>query len=290
MILVTGASGKLGRHTIGQLLERVDAARVVALTRTPERLAGLGVATRTADFDDPARLVAAFDGAERLLLISTGVFDPPGRRITQHANAVDAAVKAGVGHLLYTSIACAGDPAHPASVAADHRATEETIAASGLPYTMLRNSMYTELILLGAPLAVATGVLLDNSGAGGISYVTREDCAAVAAVVLAEGGYEGERLEVTGPSAVGQAEVAALLTEFTGVPVRYVPTGDEEIITELVRFGMPEAAARRYVTIGQATRDGFTDIVTDVVERVTGRRPTSVESFLAANRAALPTG
>jgi NAD(P)H dehydrogenase (quinone) len=283
MIAVTGASGQLGRLTVRMLLERVDAARVVALSRTPEAIAELGVATRMADFDDPDSLVTAFDGAERLLLISTNVFDPAGRRVQHEADAVRAAVKAGVGHVLYTSIACAGDPAHPAAVAADHRATEAALAESGLAYTVLRNSMYTQLILLGLDVVLATGMLLDNSGDGATSYVTREDCAAVAARVLAHGGHEGQRLEVTGPRAVTLAEVAALITELSGVMVRYVPITDDETVADLVAYGMAEPAARMFATIGKSTRDGYTNVVTDVVQRITGREPTSVAQFLAAH-------
>ncbi|MDT5034938.1 MAG: hypothetical protein QOE03_123, partial [Micromonosporaceae bacterium] len=108
MIALTGASGQLGRLTLRMLVERVDAAQVVALSRTPEAIAGLGVPTRLADFDDPDGLVTAFDGIERVLLVSTNVFGD--RRVQQEANAVRAAVEAGVGHVLYTSIAGAGDP------------------------------------------------------------------------------------------------------------------------------------------------------------------------------------
>jgi NAD(P)H dehydrogenase (quinone) len=289
MIAVTGASGQLGRLTLRLLLEQVDAGQVVALSRTPQALADLGVATRVADFDDPDGLVSAFDGVERLLLISTNVFGTSGRGAWQHANAVRAAVEAGVGHVLYTSITRAGDPAHPAAAAAEHRASEELLAASGLAYTVLRDSMYTQLILMGIEVMLATGMFLDNSGDGATSYVTREDCAAVAAAVLATGGYEGQRLEVTGPRAFTLAEVAALITEFTGVAVRYVPITDEETIADLVVHGMAESAARMFATIGKSTRDGYTNVVTDVVEQITGRRATSVADFLAAN-CAVPAG
>jgi NAD(P)H dehydrogenase (quinone) len=284
MIALTGASGRLGRLTLRMLLERVDAARVVALSRTPEAVADLGVATRVADFDDPDGLVTAFDGAERLLLVSTNVFGA--RRVRQEANAVRAAVEAGVGHVLYTSIACAGDPAHPAAVAADHRATETALAESGLAYTVLRNSMYTQLIPMGLDVVLATGMLQDNSGDGATSYVTREDCAAVAATVLVRGGHEGRRLEVTGPRAVTQSEVAALITEFSGLAVRYCPITDDETVTDLVAHGMAEPAARLFATIGKSTREGYTNIVTDVVERITGHGATSVAEFLAAECAA----
>jgi NAD(P)H dehydrogenase (quinone) len=284
MIALTGASGQLGRLTLRMLRERVDAAQVVALSRTPEAITGLGVPTRLADFDDPDGLVTAFDGVERLLLVSTNVFGD--RRVQQEASAVRAAVEAGVGHVIYTSIAGAGDPAHPAAVAADHRATETALAESGLAYTVLGNSMYTQLIPMGLDVMLASGMLLDNSGYGATSYVTREDCAAVAAAVLAHGGYEGERLDVTGPRAITQAEVAALITEFSGVRVCYRPITDAQTVADLVAHGMAEPAARLFATIGKSTRDGYTCVVTDVVERITGHGATSVAEFLAATCAA----
>jgi NAD(P)H dehydrogenase (quinone) len=192
-------------------------------------------------------------------------------------------VKAGVGHVLYTSFAGAGDPAHPAADAADHRASETALAESGLAYTVLRNSMYTQLILMGLDVALTSGMLVDNSGYGATSYVTREDCAAVAAAVLAQGGYEGQRLEVTGPRALTLVEIAALITEFSGVAVRYLPVTDEETVAALVAYGMAEPAARLFATIGKSTRDGYTNVVTDVVERITGHRAMSVADFLKAN-------
>jgi NAD(P)H dehydrogenase (quinone) len=283
MIAVSGASGQLGRLTLRLLLERVDAACVVALTRTPDAVADLGVQTRMADFDDPASLVRAFDGAERLLLVSTNVFDTTGRRIEQHANAVRAAAQAGVGHVVYTSISQAGDPGNPAAVAIDHRMTEAMLASSGLRYTVLRHNMYTQLILMGLDVTLATGLLLDNSGDGASAYVTREDCAAVAAAVLARGGYEGRRLEVTGPRAVTQADVAAMISEFTGIAVRYLPITDDDTVVDLVAHGMPERRARRFATIGTSIREGYTATVTDVVPRVSGRPATSVADFLAAS-------
>ncbi len=290
MIALTGASGRLGRLVARSVLERIDADRVVALSRTPAALAGIGVATREADFDEPASLARALDGVERLLLISTNVLSPTDRRIRQHGNAVRAAATAGVGHVLYTSIARADDHGNPASVAADHRVTEAALAGSGLPYTVLRNSPYTQLVLMGIETMLATGTLLDNSGDGATAYVTREDCAGVAAEVLAHGGHEGAVLEVTGPRAHTQFDIAALISEFSGMPVRYRPISDEATVADLVAAGMGEPEARHFATIGKAVRHGYTSLVTDTVERITGRRPTSVAEFLESRMPALVGG
>lgn len=279
MIAVSGASGRLGRLTIRLLLEHVDASRVVALTRTPQAVADLPVTTRVADFDDPDGLSAAFDGLDRLLLVSTNHLGG-GRRIRQHRSAVRAAAAAGVGHVLYTSMLGAGDPRQRAT--ADHHATETALVASGVPFTVLRHSLYTELILLGLDVAVATGMLVDNSGCGATSYVTRGDCAAVAASLLAQGGHEGEFLEVTGPRAVSPVDLATMISEYTGVGVRFVPITDDDVVADLVAHGMAGPAARRFATLGAAVRHGCTSTVTDVVERLTGRRATSVATVLAA--------
>lgn len=289
MIVVSGASGQLGRRTVEYLRERVDAGRVVALSRTPDQLADLGVATRRADFDDPAGLVPAFDGAERLLLISTDAAAAlAGTRLRQHTNAIQAAAKAGVGQVIYTSLVRTTDPRNPAFVTADHAGTEQALVESGLRYTMLRENIYAEQLLVSAPGAIASGVLADNNGDGATGYVARDDIAAVAAALLAEGGYEGELLDVTGPAAVTHSEVATILSEVTGVPVRYQPLTDEQAVAGMVEHaGIPESVARTIATFGQAARDGWLREVTDVVARVAGRQPTSVADFLAANRAAL---
>jgi NAD(P)H dehydrogenase (quinone) len=288
MIVVSGASGQLGRRTVEYLLERVDAGRVVALSRTPERLADLGVVTRHADFDDPAGLPAAFDGAERLLLISTDAVGQPGVRVRQHTGAIEAAGKAGVGQVLYTSFVRTTDPRNPAFVAYDHAATERALVESGLPYTVLRENVYTDMLLASAPGAVAAGVLATNDGDGSTAYLTRDDIAVVAATLLAEGGYQNQRLDLTGPAAVTQSEIASVLSKVTGVPVRYQPLTDEQAVAGMVEHaGMPEPIAQAYATFGQASRDGWLDEVTDVVARIIGRQPASVAEFLAANRAAL---
>jgi NAD(P)H dehydrogenase (quinone) len=288
MIVVSGASGQLGRRTVEYLRERVDARRVVAVSRTPERLADLGVATRRADFDDPAGLATAFDGAERLLLISTDAVGQPGVRVRQHTSAIQAAAKAGVGQVLYTSFVRTTDPRNPTFVAPDHAGTEQALVESGLAYTVLRENVYVDLQLFSLPGAVAAGVLATNDGDGATAYLTRDDIAAVAATLLAEGGYENQRLDLTGPAAVTQSELASILSEVTGVPVRYQPLTDDEAVAGMVEHaGMPEPIAQAYATFGRASREGWLNEVTDVVERVSGRRPTSVAEFLAANRAAL---
>ncbi|MFF7446085.1 MULTISPECIES: NAD(P)H-binding protein [unclassified Streptomyces] len=282
---MSGASGNLGRSTVRHLLQRTDAARVLALSRTPDRSVGLGVGTRHGDFDEPDALVRALDGVERLLIISIATDD----RLPRHARAIDAAAKAGVGHVVFTSLTRAGDPGHPNPLVPDYGATERLLAESGLPFTVLRFNVWVEMLtLVGvAPRAVAAGVLPSNSRDGRIAHLTRDDSAAVAAAVLAEGSSQGEILEVTGPQAVTDADVAAALSEATGRRVRYEEVSDADHPQRLVDHGLPEPFAHAWSAAGIAKRHGWYDITTHTVQRLTGRPATSITDYFAAHRAEL---
>jgi NAD(P)H dehydrogenase (quinone) len=284
LVAVTGAGGQLGGGVVAELVKRVGAGSVRALSRTPARIAEPDVDARHADFDDPEGLVGAFAGADRLLLVST---DRIGHRVAQHRAAVAAAARAGVGHVFYTSAVNADDPANPAPVAPDHRATEEALAASGLPWTALRYGIYTETLLLAVRPAVAAGVYASNGGDGAISYVPRSDLAAVTAAVLAHPADPGRVLELTGPEAVTGADVAAVLTGLSGREIRFQPLPDEVIEAGMSRAGLPAEAIAMAVRFGRAAREGYLGPVTDTVRRYLGREPTSVAQFLARHRDAI---
>jgi NAD(P)H dehydrogenase (quinone) len=276
-IVITGASGKLGRRVAELVLEQTS--DVILTTRNPQALDGLGGDVRPADFDDPASLDAAFAGGSRLLLVSLPTI---GARVPQHLAAVDAAVRAGVRHIAYTSIVNPG-PENPAAVAAEHLETEEAIRASGLAWTFLRNSIYADLQPMSAAAALASGRLVTNTGDGRTAYVTREDCAAVAAAVLVGEGHEGQAYDVTGPEALAADDLAALYSELGGKPVEVVQVDDAAYAAGLVEHaGMPLAMAEIYATFGAATRNGALAAQTDVVERLTGRAPQPLRELLAA--------
>ncbi len=287
-LLVTGAAGRLGRRVVERLLES-GAQGIIAVTRRPAQLADLaaqGVDVRQADFDRPETLPAAFAGAGRMLLISTDAVDRPGRRFEQHRRAIDAAVRAGVRHIVYTSLAhpVAGSPV---LIADDHLQTEQALEASGVGFTALRNNLYTDLLLMSLPQAVASGTLYAAAGDGGAAYVTREDCARAAAAVLAS-SFEGvRRLEVTGPAVVTYHELAALAAELTGRPVAYVPLDAAAYVAGMVEAGLPEAVARLMASFDVAMQQGLFGPATDAVRELTGRAPMSVRSFLEVNREAL---
>jgi NAD(P)H dehydrogenase (quinone) len=285
-LLVTGASGHLGRRVVELLLDA--GADVIAASRDPGKLADLaarGAETRRADFDDRASLAEAFAGVDRLLLVSTDALGEPGRRIAQHRTAVEAAVAAGVKHIVYTS-APATHPQADGGVADDHFWTEVAIFSSGLDFTVLRHGLYADLLLGSGPSAIASGSLFSAVGDAGRSYVTREDCArADAAALLTATGRQV--LDVTGPAAVTQAELAAILADLSGKPVAYVAVDVEGLKAGLVAAGLPPFYARLIADFDIDATQGYHAVVTDVVERLTGKAPQSLRSFLESNRAAL---
>lgn len=284
-LLVTGGSGHLGRRVLELLLE-AKAGRIITTTRTPEKLADLaarGVEVRKSDFDDPASLVAAFAGVDRLLLISTDALD---RRTTQQKNAVASAVQAGVKHVLYTSISNAQSGIPPV-IADSHYATEQALAESSLDWTVLRNNIYTDMFLGTLPRAVASGQLVAATGTGGAGYVTREDCARAAAAALANPPAGRTILDITGPAVVTYADLAQILSRITGRTVVYVSVDVEQIVAGMVAAGLPEPVARIYAGFDTTIAQGSLAVASNAVAELTGQAPQSVEEFLTAHKAVL---
>ena len=279
-IAITGASGQLGRLTAGQLLAApgFEAADVVLLTRDPEKLAAYaewGADVRAADFDRPDTLETAFKGVDRMLLIST---DAVGNRVQGHRNAIDAAVAAGVSLIAYTSVPKPYED-NPAAVVPDHAATERSLRESGVAWTFLRNNLYADMQVDGLERAAASGEWVTNSGDGAGAYVTRADCAAVAVGVLLGEGHENQAYDVTGPEAWDAKKLAALAAERSQSTVSVVNLDDEAYIAGLVASGLPDFAARVIASFGTALRGGYAEEVTDVVERIGGRAPTSLRDL-----------
>ncbi|NQE64423.1 NAD(P)H-binding protein [Caulobacter sp. RHG1] len=286
-LLVTGAGGQLGRRVVELLLE-AGATDVVAASRDPSKLADLaarGVETRRADFDDAASLASAFAGVERLLLISTDALGQPGQRIAQHRAAVDAAVAAGVKHIVYTS-APTPIPQEGGGVLDDHFWSEQAVIASGLDFSLLRHNLYAETILMGAGHAIASGQLFSATQGQGRSFVTREDCAQVdAAALLTATGKQ--ILDVNGPEAVTQDQLAALLAEVSGRPVAHIAVTPDQLLAGLNGAGLPPFLAQALVDFDVAAAQGHHATFAPTVKALTGREPTRVAAFLEANKAAL---
>lgn len=241
MIVVTGATGQLGRLVIQSLLTKLPAAQIVAAVRQPERaadLAELGVQLRQADYTKPATLDAAFQGAEKVLLISSSEV---GQRTAQHKNVIDAAKRAGVSLLAYTSLLHADRS--PLGLAAEHQATEALLKESGLPHVLLRNSWYTENYLASIPPALQHGAYIGSAGEGRIASAARADYAEAAAVVLTLAGQAGKVYELAGDESYTLAEFAAELSQQAGKSIPYVNLPEADFKAALVGAGLPEALA-----------------------------------------------
>lgn len=285
-IAVTGASGQLGRRVVELLIERVEPRRVLALTRSPDKLADLaakGVRVAVGDFAQPEALAETLAGVDRLLLISTDVVGDI--RVQLHKNAVNAAARAGVGHITYTS--AVNPHTSPLAFIREHGATEDAIQASGLPYAFLRNSFYSEVLLRNGPQAIATGELRAAAGDGAVAWVAREDCARTAVAVLATPGHERVVYNVTGPAALTYYDVARELATVSGRPVRYTALSAEEARQSLLGAGLPEPVVEIVVSIDQAVAQGALNVVGSAVQDLTGVAPASVAEVFARYRAAL---
>jgi NAD(P)H dehydrogenase (quinone) len=291
-LLVTGASGQLGRAVINHLLDtqKVTPASIVATSRNPESLADLktrGVTVRAADFDDPASLEKAFAGADRVLIISTSDLDiRSDRRLRQHLAAVAAAKAAGVSHLLYTSMPNP-EPGSPVLFAGDHYGTEQAIEASGIPYTIFRNGWYQENLFMALPHAIASGKWYTSAGDGRIAHGARDDMAAAIAASLASGSKESEIYTLTGPEAYTIKEIAAQVAEVTGKPLEVIQLPDEALTEGVKAAGVPEDLARIIVSFDANTRAGRIAMVTDAVETLSGHKSRTLKQFLETNKAAL---
>lgn len=282
-VLITGATGKLGRLATGFVLEQLPSSDLILVTHTPEKLsemAARGIDVRFGDFDQPASLDAAFAGAERILMISTMDI---GRRLEQHRAAVDAAAAAGVERIVYTS-GLNSTPANPAFVAPEHGGTDDLVRDSGLPYTILGMGLYSELRVPFGVTAVQTGRYRHNAGSGRTAYISRVDCAAVAVGTLLQDGHENVVYDVTGPELHTQEEIAALIAETTGRPIETVEVSDEERIADFIEAGYSEYSAGSAASWGTAIRVGALDARSSVVEDVTARPGRTVREVLVEHR------
>lgn len=284
-VLVTGASGQLGRAVLERLLQR-GCSRVIAVTRDPERLAEFaarGVELRRADFDNESGLADAFAGARRALLISTDQIADEGARLLQHLGALVALSVAGVEHVVYTSYAGLDVDHALASVADTHRQTELALIGSGLEYTLLRNNLYTELLLDPLRAALDRGVWRTAHGNGAVAYVSRNDVARVAAEALISASGR-EVWQVSGPAALSAEQIAALAARISGRPLRYEAIAVAERKAELGASGLPAPIVDLLLSFECAAAAGELATVSDVVERVGAAPAQTVAAVLEALR------
>ncbi|MEU6565139.1 SDR family oxidoreductase [Nocardia nova] len=278
-VAVTGASGQLGRLVVEALSDR-DAGPVVAVVRDPAKvpeLSARGVRVRQATYDDPAALDRAFAGVDRVLLVSGNEF---GVRVGQHTNVVRAAERAGVELLAYTSIPRADR--NPMILAQEHRATEEVLAKSDVPHVLLRNSWYWENYWNGIGHVVESGVLHGSAGNGIVSAAARVDYAEAAAVVLTTGGHAGRTYELGGDEPLTMADLAGVISEAAGAPVRYQDVPQDEYAAILEKAGMPGDFARVYADSDTGIRDGWLQVTSGDLQKLIGRKSTPVAEVVRA--------
>ena len=280
MIVVTGASGQLGRLVIESLLRKVPAKSIVAAVRTPERVADLaarGVQVRRADYADPVSLESAFQGAERILLISSSEV---GQRFVQHRNVIDAAKRAGVSLLAYTSLLRADTS--PLGLAAEHRETEAYLKASGLPSVILRNNWYTENYLASISSALAHGAFIGSAGEGRIASAARADYAEAAATVLTSPGHVGKIYELAGDTAYTLAELATELSAQAGKQVTYRDLPEADFKAALVGAGLPDALAGLLADSDRGAALGALFDDKHQLSALIGRATTPLRSLIAS--------
>ncbi|ANN74426.1 SDR family oxidoreductase [Bordetella bronchialis] len=275
-IAITGATGQLGRLVIQRLLAVMPAADLLALVRSPDKAASLGVAARHADYNRPETLGPALAGVETLLLISG---NEVGQRIAQHRNVVDAATAAGVKRVVYTSLLHADTS--PLSLAPEHLQTENAIRGSGMAYTILRNGWYVENHTGAIPNALATGVLPGSAGAGRFSAAARADYAEAAAAVLTGAGHDNRIYELAADTAYTHAEFAAEVSRQSGKPVAYKDVPQEEYAAALAGAGLPAPVAQAIASWDAAAAGDVLFDGSRQLSRLIGRPTTPLSTAIS---------
>lgn len=286
-ILVTGASGNIGRRTLQHLLKRTSVNELVGLARDPARAADLsanGVEIRKGDYSDYNSLVRAFAGVQKVLLISTHAFAD---RETEHANVIKAASEASVRHLLYNPvIRREGSTFELMQVTAPDIFTVKSLKQSGLTYTIVAHPPFVESFefYIGRN-AIETGVRVPT-GNGKVAAASRDDLAEAQAVILTSTGHENKSYALTGDPAISFGDVAQILSAIHGKAVPYIAVSHEQYIANLVAGGLPEVAAQFALGWVEGINSGEWSKETGDLERLLGRKPSTAAEFF---RSGYPT-
>jgi NAD(P)H dehydrogenase (quinone) len=280
MILITGATGHLGKAVVAQLTRRTAPERVAAFVRDEGKasaLKALGVKLRVGSYGDVASLDRAMEGVEKVLLISGTEPD----RVAQHQSVVDAAKRAGVRLIAYTSRVVKGQDASKNPLMLSHFATEDYVKGSGVPYVLLRNALYMDVIPLfvGADRVFEAGIHLPT-GDGKVSYALRSELGEATANLLASDDVESGVHDLTAHQAWSYQDVAEALTELSGKKVEYAPVDEAAFVAKMRQRGVPEAAIQLSADFHREVRCGLLDEVSPEMERWLGRRPASLKDGL----------
>jgi NAD(P)H dehydrogenase (quinone) len=275
-IAITGATGQLGRLVIANLKQRVPGSDIIALVRSPRSAGDLGVGVRQADYDWPDTLDSSLQGVDSLLLISGPV---PGVRVAQHRNVIEAARRAGIKRIAYTSVLHADSS--PLDIADDHRATEALVKASGVPFTILRHGWYTENYTGSIPGALAAGALFGSADDARISSATRADYAEADAAALIGTGHAGRTYELAGDQAWTLSDLAAEISQQTGRAIPYRDLPPAEHVKLLMNVGLPEGLAQAISGWDVAAAQGALFDDSHQLSRLIGRPTTPLSNAVA---------
>ncbi|MFA8433257.1 MAG: SDR family oxidoreductase [Marinifilaceae bacterium] len=282
-ILITGASGSLGKSVIKHLLNKVEAENIAVLVRNPEKLEDLeldGVDIRIGDYNNYESLLAAFKGIDKLYFISGSEFEG---RSKQHENVVNAAKKVGIKQVVYTSFLRKDETAaSPISfVVADHIDTETWLRESGVNYTILKHNLYMDMLpLFIGDKVLETGLIYQPAGEGKAAFTLREDMAEVAAHILTTDGHENKEYDITSDKAYSYNDIAAIISGITGKTVGYTSPSVEEFNKTLADAGVPTPFIGLFAGFSLAMEQGELDNTNSVIEQLIGRKATSVEEYL----------
>lgn len=283
MILITGATGHLGKAAVDFLLKKISASEIAVLVRDTSKASDLlakGVDVRQGDYDDYASLVKAFKGIDKLYLVSGSDIV---KRSQQQANAVKAAKEAGVQHVVYTSFQRNNETESSpiALVAKAHIDTEKLLKASGLTYTILKHSLYMDMlpIFIGDKV-LQTGTIFQPAGEGKVSFASRLDMAEAAATILTTSGHENKSYEISGNSSYSYNDVAKIITEVSGKKITYVSPSQETFQAELTKAGVPAEYIGLFASFSEAIKQGEFDKPDATLEKLLGRKPTALKEYL----------
>lgn len=283
MIAITGATGQLGRLVINALLKKVPASEIIAVVRSPEKaqdLQALGVALRTADYNQPQTLQGAFAGVQKVLLISSSEV---GQREAQHRAVIDAAKAAGVSFIAYTSLLHADTS--PLGLGVEHRATEALLQASGIPYALLRNGWYSENYAASIAPALAHHDFIGAAGDGRIASAAREDYAAAAAEVISRDDQAGKVYELAGDDSYTLAEFSAEIARQSGEQVEYVNLPPAEFSAALIGAGLPAPLAELLADSDAGAAQGALFDDSHTLSKLIGRPTTPFAAVIKATLA-----
>lgn len=283
MIAITGATGQLGRLVINALLKKVPASEIIAVVRSPEKaqdLQALGVALRTADYNQPQTLQGAFAGVQKVLLISSSEV---GQREAQHRAVIDAAKAAGVSFIAYTSLLHADTS--PLGLGVEHRATEALLQASGIPYALLRNGWYSENYAASIAPALAHHAFIGAAGDGRIASAAREDYAAAAAEVISRDDQAGKVYELAGDDSYTLAEFSAEIARQSGEKVEYVNLPPAEFSAALIGAGLPAPLAELLADSDAGAAQGALFDDSHTLSKLIGRPTTPFAAVIKATLA-----